>query len=89
MLRHGPANAAPDTDHAPSWFRSTEGRRYGRHFGALIAIKIVLLALLYYVFIASPRHTDTSPGHVYDAIRGAQASANSNTPNPPQSEATP
>jgi hypothetical protein len=46
---------------ADSWFRSPAGRRYGRHFAWLIAAKIVLLSLLYFVFIAPQSRVDTSP----------------------------
>jgi len=54
-----------------SWFRSPEGRRYIRHFGMLIVLKIALLAILYFVFIAPQPRASTAPDRVYDAIRGA------------------
>lgn len=75
MLNREPATAMRPPDSAPSWFRSAEGRRYGRHFLGLIALKIVLLAALYFVFIARQPRADTSPDHVYDAIRGVPAAA--------------
>ena len=46
---------------AHSWFRSPAGRRYGRDFAWLIAAKIVLLTLLYFVVVAPHQRTDTSP----------------------------
>lgn len=91
MLRHAPAPSCPP-DPASSWFRSAEGRRYLRHFGGLIVLKIVLLTVLYFVFIAPQPRADTSPGHVFDAVRGtraAPATANPPTASQPQSEPTP
>lgn len=72
MLRHAPAPSYPP-DHTTSWFRSAEGRRYLRHFGGLIALKIVLLTVLYFVFVAPQPRADTSAGHVFDAVGGARA----------------
>jgi uncharacterized membrane protein len=43
-----------------SWFRSTAGRLYGRHFAGMIIAKIVLLAILYFVFVATAPRADTS-----------------------------
>ena len=72
MLRHAPVMSyRPHA--AASWFRSSEGRRYLRHFGALIALKIALLTILYFIFIAPQPHADTAPDRVYDAIRGTSA----------------
>jgi len=34
-----------------SWFRSHAGRRYGREIGFVIALKLGLLVLLWFVFI--------------------------------------
>jgi hypothetical protein len=95
MLSHEPATAIRYPDHAPSWFRSAEGRRYGRHFLWLIVLKIVLLAALYFFFIARQPRADTSPDRIYDAIRGtppagaAHPSANPPTDGQPQREPTP
>jgi hypothetical protein len=79
MLRSSPA-LGPRPAPASSWFRSVEGRRYGRHFLGLIALKIVLLTALYFVFIAQQPRADTSPDRVFDAIRGAPAAAPANPP---------
>jgi hypothetical protein len=82
-------------DHATSWFRSAEGRRYLRRFGALIALKIILLTALYFVFIAPQPRADTSPERVFDAIGGAHAASAAQTPasqsssHPTQGEPTP
>ncbi|MBS0583202.1 MAG: hypothetical protein JSS42_08890 [Proteobacteria bacterium] len=80
MFRHAPALGNRGPDRASSWFRSVEGRRYGRHFFWLIALKIGLLAALYFVFIARQPRADTSPERVYDAIRGAPAAAAARAP---------
>ena len=72
MLRYVPAMSHRWNPAAP-WFRSAEGRRYLRHFGGLIALKVVLLAVLYFVFVAPQPRTDTSPDLVFDAVRGAPA----------------
>lgn len=80
MLSHEPATAIRLPDPAPSWFRSVEGRRYGRHFLWLIALKIALLVALYFIFIARQPRADTSPERVYDAIRGAPAAIATRAP---------
>ncbi len=51
-----------------SWFRSPAGRRYGRDFAILILVKIVLLALLYFVFVAPRSRVDTSPAAVGERV---------------------
>lgn len=83
MLRHAPVmSCRPDT--TSSWFRSVEGRRYIRHFAGLIALKIVLLAILYFIFIAPLPRADTSPERVFDAVRGVSgAAADHQTPREP------
>ena len=86
MSRHAPVLGNRGPDHASSWFRSTEGRRYLRHFGGLIALKITLLAILYFVFIAPQPRADTSPDHVFDAVRGAH---DTTAVSQPRSEPTP
>ncbi|MBN8885974.1 MAG: hypothetical protein J0I77_09660 [Rudaea sp.] len=90
MLRSSPA-ISPRPDPASSWFRSVEGRRYGRHFLGLIVLKIVLLTALYFVFIAQQPRADTSPDRVFDAIRGTPAAAAPASPpdSQPQSESKP
>lgn len=47
-----------------SWFRSHAGRRYGRDFAWLIVIKLVLLTLLYFIFVAPQPRMDTSPATI-------------------------
>ena len=74
MLRDAPVmSCRPDT--TPSWFRSFEGRRYIRHFGGLVVLKIVLLTILYFIFIAPQPRADTSPDRVFDAVRGVSVNA--------------
>jgi len=85
MLRHAPVMSCRPNP-TSSWFRSPEGRRYIRHFGALIVLKIALLATLYFVFIAPQPRANTAPDRVYDAIRGAPAAAT--VPAAPPSDST-
>jgi uncharacterized membrane protein len=60
-----------------SWFRSTAGRLYGRHFAWMIITKIVLLAILYFVFVANVPRADTSAEaiakRILDTSDGAHA----------------
>jgi len=86
MFRHAQALGNRGPDHASSWFRSGEGRRYLRHFGGLIALKITLLAILYFVFVAPQPRADTSPDRVFDAVRGAH---DTTAVSQPRSEPTP
>jgi hypothetical protein len=51
-----------------SWFRTENGRLYYRHFGALLAAKLALLLILYFVFIAPQPRVDTSPAAVFSAL---------------------
>jgi hypothetical protein len=44
-----------------SWYRSRDGRRYGREFAAIIVAKLVLLALLWAICIRPQPHADTAP----------------------------
>jgi len=94
MLRYVPAMSCRRNPATP-WFRSAEGRRYLRHFGGLIALKIVLLAVLYFVFIAPQPRADTSPDRVFDAVHGAPrasaapAAAGGPANHPTQREPTP
>ena len=64
-----------------SWFRSPAGRRYYRHFAALLAAKLALLLILYFVFIAPQPRADTSPAAVYSAlVTGSAAPQQTDTP---------
>lgn len=89
MLRHAPPVMSCRPATTSSWFRSAEGRRYLRHFGALIALKIALLAVLYFAVIAPQPRADTAPDHVYDAVRGVPASATPTTASPSPREPAP
>jgi|GEM_PF-5933528 len=51
-----------------SWFRTPAGRLYYRHFGTLLAAKLALLLILYFVFIAPQPRADTSPAAVFSAL---------------------
>lgn len=51
-----------------SWFHTHAGRLYYRHFAALLAAKLVLLLILYFVFIAPQPRADTSPGAVFSVL---------------------
>jgi hypothetical protein len=51
-----------------SWFRTPAGRLYYQHFGALLAAKLALLLILYFVFIAPQPRADTSPTAVFSAL---------------------
>ena len=43
--------ADPPRSPVPSWFRSRAGRRYGLEIGLILALKMGLLVLLWFVFI--------------------------------------
>ena len=55
-----------------SWFRSVDGRRFGRDIAALVLIKVAALIALYCAFVAAQPRIDTSPAalraHLGDAI---------------------
>jgi hypothetical protein len=63
-----------------SWFRSSMGRRYYRHFAALLAAKLVLLLILYFVFIAPQPRADTSPAAVFSMLVHSSSSEKAGTP---------
>ena len=48
-----------------SWFRTGEGRRYGRDIALIVALKLVLLTVLYIFCIAPHPRADASA----DAMR--------------------
>lgn len=54
-----------------SWFRTGEGRRYGRDIAIIVALKLVLLTVLYVFCIAPQPRPDASADamrrHVLDA----------------------
>ena len=47
-----------------SWFRSRAGRRYGREIGLVIALKLGLIVLLWFVFIKPWQRPATPPAAV-------------------------
>jgi hypothetical protein len=59
---------AADRTYSASWFHTPAGRRYYRHFGMLLAAKLALLLILYFVFIAPQPRADTSPTAVFSAL---------------------
>jgi hypothetical protein len=64
-----------------SWFRSAAGRRYGLEFALIVAIKFVLLALLYWLFIAPQPRADTSVDALRERMLGsAPAAAHGDSP---------
>ena len=63
-----------------SWFRSNAGGRYYRHFAALLAAKLVLLLILYFVFVAPQPRADTSPSAVYAVLVHDDATRKGQTP---------
>ena len=63
-----------------SWFRSKAGRRFYRHFAALLAAKLVLLLILYFVFVAPQPRVDTSPSAVYAVLVHDDAARKGQTP---------
>lgn len=67
---------------AGSWFRSAAGRRYKIHFAWLIVAKAVLLAALYFIFIAPQTRADTSAEAVRNRIVPAAVAAPAETHQP-------
>ena len=61
-----------------SWFRGTNGRRYGREMAVVVVAKLVALFLLYLVLFAPAPQADTSPpsmrAHLLDAPPAADPS---------------
>lgn len=47
-----------------SWFRSRGGRRFGFEFALIIAGKLILLLLLWWLCFAPQPRPDTSPGAI-------------------------
>ena len=50
-----------------SWFRTHGGRRFGIEFAAIIVLKLVALALIWFVCFRQPR-VDVRPGAMADHI---------------------
>jgi hypothetical protein len=46
---------------SPSWFRSRLGRRFGLEFVAIVAGKLVLLTLIWFVCFRTHPRIDTTP----------------------------
>ena len=44
-----------------SWFRTREGRRYGFEIAVIIGVKLVLLAVLWFAFVAPWTHPANLP----------------------------
>lgn len=47
-----------------SWFRSRGGRRFGIEFTLIIAVKLILLTLLWHFAIKPQPRADTSPAAI-------------------------
>ena len=60
---------------ATSWFATRAGRRYGAELALLLLAKLVLLAALYFLFIAPQPRTDTSPDAVQSHLLDAKSAA--------------
>ena len=69
---NGPASASPPSvagvgrgrrppSSTKAWFRTREGRRYGWELALIIAVKVVLLIVLWFVFIKPWPRTATPP----------------------------
>ncbi len=71
---------AAASSYSASWFRTPEGRRYYRHFGLLLAAKLALLLILYFVFIAPQPGADTSPTAVFSALVHGSAGQRTDKP---------
>jgi hypothetical protein len=56
---------SPFANSTVPWFRTGEGRRYGRDIALIVALKLVLLTILYFLFIAPQPRADASA----DALR--------------------
>ena len=52
------------TGNSRSWFRGRGGKRFGLEFGLIIAIKLVLLILLWAFVIRPLPRADTSPAAI-------------------------
>ena len=59
-----------------SWFRSRGGRRFGCEFALIIALKIVLLIVIWYALFAPQARPDTSPAaiarHLFTSMGAAE-----------------
>ena len=58
-MQAAPANGVPY-----SWFRTRGGRRFGIEFALIVAIKLVLLTLLWFVCFRPHPRPDTSPAAI-------------------------
>jgi len=68
----------PDIAHridSRGWFRSADGRRYGREIALLLVLKLVLLLALWAVAVKPATRADTSPAalaqHLSDGSAGS------------------
>jgi hypothetical protein len=53
--------AEPSPSPGQSWFRTLDGRRYGREIAFIIVVKLVLLVVLWFAFIKPWPRPDTAP----------------------------
>ncbi len=47
-----------------SWFRSRGGHRFGCEFALIVALKIILLIVIWYAFFAPQPRPDTTPAAI-------------------------
>jgi hypothetical protein len=62
---------------ARSWFRSANGRRYGREMAVVHAAKLTALLLLYFLLFAPQPRADTSPASMCAQMLDAPAARGS------------
>ena len=82
-----PASASPSSGavgaqrSSPSlhktWFRTREGRRYGLELALIIAVKLALLAVLWFVFIKPWPRPSTPPAAAVQQLYAPAAPAGS------------
>jgi hypothetical protein len=76
-----PTNAARIREDSPSpesqevWFRTREGRRYGREIAAIVIVKLLLLCALWFVFINPWPRPATPPAGVVQQFYAPAAAA--------------
>jgi hypothetical protein len=58
----GPHRLSSSSD--KTWFRTREGRRYGWELALILLVKLALLLVLWFVFIAPSPRTATDPAAV-------------------------
>jgi hypothetical protein len=74
VASEGPPGPPPSSGEA--WFRTRDGRRYGREIGVVIVVKLALLILLWFAFIKPWPRAATAPEavaqHLYSPFAQAR-----------------